>query len=113
MGCTHSSSRVAVAGSSDSVPGDLILNIEIRTQLPGGQTGDVAYSAKLQFQRGGEFERGGLGMNPDHPAAVRCYLSASELGNVDAQFKLGNLYSNRDANGQLGVQQDFVEAVKW
>ena len=37
------------------------------------------------------------------------YLTAAEQGDMDAQFNLSVLY----ANGQGGVEKDYIVAYKW
>lgn len=43
------------------------------------------------------------------PGAVDLLKESANLGNVDAQFKLAELYTN----GQQGLTQDLVEARRW
>jgi TPR repeat protein/serine/threonine protein kinase len=45
----------------------------------------------------------------DYTEAAKWYRKAAEQGNVDAQYKLGEIYYN----GGYGVAKDYSEAVKW
>jgi hypothetical protein len=50
----------------------------------------------------------GLGVKRDVPAAEALYLRAANLGYVQGQFDLANLYYNGD-----GIKQDFKQAGHW
>jgi TPR repeat protein len=50
----------------------------------------------------------GLGVARDEAEAARWYKKAAELGDAEAQFKLGNMFYQGD-----GVPKDNVEARRW
>jgi TPR repeat protein len=51
--------------------------------------------------------RGGLAQ--DYAEAVKWFRMAAELGNADAQIRLGVMYED----GRGGLAQDYAEAAKW
>jgi TPR repeat protein len=50
----------------------------------------------------------GDGMTEENIRAFKLFLRTAEAGHSEAQYYLGSCYHN----GQ-GVQQDYVEGVKW
>jgi uncharacterized protein len=70
----------------------------------GADKGD----AKAQYELGGAFFSGTLGVAKNKAEAVKWYRKAAEQNVADAQYNLGVCY----ANGQ-GVTEDDAESVKW
>ena len=62
-----------------------------------------ADTLEQQFQQGLEATKRG-----DYQTAFKFWLPLAEQGDADAQFNLGNMYTNGH-----GVKQDDFEAVKW
>lgn len=56
--------------------------------------------------------RDGVGVAVSIPAAMLALKKAAQLGNVEAQFKLGEVYVKGSVKG-LGLERDEVEACRW
>ena len=70
----------------------------------GADKGD----AKAQYELGGAFFSGTLGVAKNKAEAVKWYRKAAEQKVADAQYNLGVCYDSGE-----GVAKDQVEAYKW
>ena len=70
-------------------------------------------SPSAQFNLGKMYELG-RGVTQDDAEAVRWYRLAAEQGHADAQYNLGNMYSDTIYTiFDRGVAVDEAEAVRW
>ncbi len=87
--------------SAQQFEADRKLLAEVRTRAEKGD-------AQCQFELGGVFLFGELGVAKDPVEAVKWYWKAAEQNSAKAQYNLGVCYANGD-----GVAKNQVEAVKW
>ena len=76
--------------------------------IEGCKRDAAAGKAEAQFALGGFYERGQFGLPQDYVESAKWYRKAAEQDHHGAQLYLG-VYL---AQGQ-GVQQDFIEGLKW
>lgn len=80
----------------------LTLAVHVEAQTMDEKVSDALVTLGIAYKRG----QGELPQNYDE--AIHSFRSASELGNADARFNLGIMYSEGE-----GVVQSYSEAAKW